>query len=101
MCPEPFRELLRAAEHGLERTCGKQAFPVDTPSTLIVFPWVTVAIQGQMTNLTWSVNWKRLPQVAKLIWECVGPMEGATIRVWPGTIHEYKKSLAKKMGVLL
>jgi hypothetical protein len=54
-----------------------------------------------MTNLTWSVNWKRLPQVAKLIWECVGPMEGATIRVWPGTIHEYKKSLAKKMGVLL
>ena len=31
---------------------GKQAFPVDTPAKLPVRPWITVAIQGQMTNLT-------------------------------------------------
>jgi hypothetical protein len=31
---------------------GQQAFPVDTPSTLSMHPWITVAIQGEMTKLT-------------------------------------------------
>ena len=42
-----------------------------------------------------------IDQVAKIIWECTGPVEGATIKVWPGTIHEYKKKLAEKMKDLL
>eukprot|EP01047_Picozoa_sp_COSAG01_P063182 COSAG01_NODE_8146_length_2904_cov_10.815686_5_plen_61_part_00 len=47
----------------------------------------------------WLAGWLAGPwQVAKLIWECTGPQDGATIRVWPGTIHEYKAKLAKKMA---
>jgi ATPase subunit of ABC transporter with duplicated ATPase domains len=45
-----------------------------------------------------SHDFRLIDQVAKLIWECTGPQDGATIRVWPGTIHEYKAKLAKKMA---
>jgi ATP-binding cassette subfamily F protein 2 len=44
-----------------------------------------------------SHDFRLIDQVAKIIWECTGPNDGATIRVFPGTIHEYKAMLAKKM----
>jgi ATP-binding cassette subfamily F protein 2 len=48
-----------------------------------------------------SHDFRLIDQVAKIIWECTGPNDGATIRVFPGTIHEYKAKLAKKMGMFL
>lgn len=48
-----------------------------------------------------SHDFRLIDQVADVIWECTGPQEGATIKVWPGTIEEYKKKLATKMEVFL
>eukprot|EP01052_Picozoa_sp_SAG31_P032473 SAG31_NODE_3566_length_4119_cov_2.312935_2_plen_60_part_00 len=46
-----------------------------------------------------SADFRLIDQVAKTIWECTGPHNGATILEWKGTIHEYKAKLAKKMAV--
>mmetsp|Transcript_102530 Transcript_102530/g.256919 ORF Transcript_102530/g.256919 Transcript_102530/m.256919 type:complete len:600 (+) Transcript_102530:86-1885(+) len=42
-----------------------------------------------------SHDFRLIDKVAKQIWVC----ENKTVKVWDGTIHEYKKLLAKKMGV--
>lgn len=42
-----------------------------------------------------SHDFRLIDQVASEIWVC----EGKTVKRWDGTIHTYKKMLAKKMGV--
>ena len=46
-----------------------------------------------------SHDFRLIDQVAGEIWECTGPLDGATIRKWKGDIHSYKAMIAKKMGV--
>jgi ATP-binding cassette subfamily F protein 2 len=43
-----------------------------------------------------SHDFRLIDQVAKEIWVC----EKQTVRIWKGTIREYKAHLAKKMGVV-
>lgn len=43
-----------------------------------------------------SHDFRLIEQVAKEIWVC----EKQTVKVWKGSIREYKKMLAKKMGVV-
>ncbi|MEW5305584.1 MAG: hypothetical protein WDW36_008116 [Sanguina aurantia] len=43
-----------------------------------------------------SHDFRLIEQVAKEIWVC----ENGTVKIWNGTIRDYKKLLAKKMGVL-
>jgi len=42
-----------------------------------------------------SHDFRLIDKVAKKIWVC----ENKTVKEWDGTIHDYKKMLAKKMGV--
>jgi len=42
-----------------------------------------------------SHDFRLIDKVAKKIWVC----ENKTVQEWEGTIHDYKKMLAKKMGV--
>ena len=48
-----------------------------------------------------SHDFRLIDQVADVIWECTGPQNGSTIKVWPGTIHEYKVEMATKMAKFL
>jgi ATP-binding cassette subfamily F protein 2 len=43
-----------------------------------------------------SHDFRLIDQVAKEIWVC----EKQTVKIWKGTIREYKAHLAKKMGVV-
>lgn len=50
--------------------------------------------QGGMVLV--SHDFRLIDQVAKEIWVC----EKQTVRVWKGSIRDYKKHLAKQMGIV-